>query len=346
MTDWSQYTRDAQAGSLGGGGGLSGGMQPGTIMPASLGGGGLSGLPMPPGTTFNNQGSPQFSQLPSGSPEQAALINQIQAPSPMDQILGIYGSYYGPQTQALQSQGNSLNERQQAQGQYYSQSSDAAQRDYQAKLGLLGIDQRGNAIDQASISKLLGLYGQQTGQYRSLYDAQNAQARAQGAQQTFDLNSKTTAQGGWGSEGQRTGLGTIDTLMNQAINANESQFSIAKNQNDISTERLQAQKASLANIAGSYGLKADQLKASLDGGLAKLGLDNIMNSGQLADMITSNDVQQATLARTIIDQALNTPQNVLDYLQQNPSVAQSLVYQQPFAAGPSTNDRLNIGGAR
>lgn len=344
MSDWSQYTRDAQVGQLGGGSG-GGGLSGGTLQPASLGGGALNGFPMPPGTTFGPSGSPQFSQLPNGSPEQSQLINAIQAPSSLDQVMGIYNSYYGPQQQALQSQNNSLQERQAAQGLYYGQSQDAANRQYQSQLGLLGVDQRGNAIDQASIGKLLGLYGQQTGMYRSLYDAQNAQATAQANQQRFDLNSRTTAQGGWGSEGQRQGLSTIDTLMNQAINANESQFGIAKNQNDISTERLASQKANLQNAASSYGLKADQLKASLDAGLAKLGLDNIMNSGQLADMIASNDVQQATLGRTIIDQALNTPQNVLDYLQQNPDILSQMTYQ-PYNAGASTNDRLTLGGAR
>lgn len=284
--------------------------------PVYGGSGGMQGLPMPPGTTFNANGSPVFTQQ---SPQDAAISQYyLSQSSPYDPAIAAYNAYYGPQTSALQTQGNSLQERLYAQGLYGQQSQDAAQRQYASQLGLLGVDQRGNAIDQQRIGNLLGLYGQQTGLYRNLYDAQNIQAQTQAGQQRFDLNSKTTAKGSWGSVGQLQGLSTIDQLMNQAINANEAQFGIAKNQNDISTERLNAQKANLENVAGTYGLKADALKASLDAGLAKLGLDNIMSSGQLADMITSNDVQQATLGRTIIDQALNTPQNVLDYLQAHP----------------------------
>lgn len=318
------------------------------LVPANLGGGSLNGLPLPSGTTFDPSGSPIFSQLPQGSPEQGSLLNAINAPDPLQQITDAYGQYYAPQQQALQSQGDSLNDRLAAQQLYNIQSTDAAQRQYQSQLGLLGVDQRGNAIDQQRIGNLLGLYGTQTGLYRNLYDAQNAQARAQAAQQTFGANSTATAKGAWGSVAQKQNLGTIQELMNQAINANEAQFGIAKNQNDISVERLNAQKANLANVAGSYGMKADSLKASLDAGLAKLGLDNIMSSGQLADMITSNDVQQATLARTIIDQALNTPQNVLDYLQQHPEYFNQFPTPgyTPYNAGASTPQQRQLGGAQ
>lgn len=308
----------------------------GAISPAAqLGGGPLNGGQYIPGTLPNGGG---FDLTPL-SPEYASQVQQAySAPSGLDQAIGVYQGYYGPQLSALQSERDNVTARQYAQGLYYGQSQDAAQRQYAASMGLLGVDRQGNAIQQQDIGNLLGLYNQQYGLQRSLYDSQNATARAQAERQKFDINSQATSRGAWGSEGQLSRLNTTDELMRQAIQGNEAQYGIQANQTDISKERLSSQQRELQNQASSYGLKADQLKANLDSGLAKMGLDNIMSSMNLMDMLSSNDIQQATLARTIIDSALNTPQNVLDYLQQNPDLLSSLL------GGNQSSTSLPING--
>lgn len=185
------------------------------------------------------------------------------------------------------------------------------------------LSRTGNNLDRYSI----GLQGQQLGIDRQGYESEANTAMRM-------LNSQHTARGSWGSKFQRLGLSDIKDAFGRQLDSSyldESELGLQGQRVDIADQRLglsdqsigldeqrstlnrdealavnRDNLATLDTQAAAYGINAQQLAANLNQGLANLNLSNTININDVLSAISSNDVQRATLARQIMEQALGT----------------------------------------
>lgn len=215
------------------------------------------------------------------------------------------------------------------------------QQDYYNNL--FGLDQKSTAQNIGYQNALKGFldqsFGVTTGQHQSvLAQLQNAasQNRFQAGVDTRQSNSQSTAAGAFTSQGHRQGLQDIQSQLAYALNNNAQQtkqenlgfdqagIDLAKNKagidntiSNLSTDlersglttqeqiaRLNDRRSQLEIQAQTYGVQSDQLAAQLTQGLAKLQLDQMMNTGQLMDALNSNNAQAAQVVNQIIQFAV------------------------------------------
>lgn len=198
----------------------------------------------------------------------------------------------GPQQTLLDSRGTLLRDRMNVQ---------QAQLPYEQ--GLLnqqyGLDTRSIGLEEGGLQAARNRLGATT-----TLDALKAQLARNSATResefaTWQTGSEATARDSYTSEGHRRRLANISGQLGETLAGIDIGVAEGK-------EMTAAQSKELDNQAAQFGIRREQLKMNLDKGLAALGLDSYLNASQIMDMINSNDVDKATLAESLVRQAIAT----------------------------------------
>lgn len=243
--------------------------------------------------------------------------------------LGALGAGYGNSIAGLQGQYNA----QQGQNQLAIQSIGVdqnaipRQKDYYDQL--FGVDREKYANNMGYQGQLKGF---STRDYTSVVDQLANQANQ--INYTADKNirqvgSEATSMGSFTSQGTKQGVADVNADRGFGLEGNKQQgiqaktgyerdqAGITNTMNNLTSDlkaaglthdeqiaRLSDRQQQLSIQAQQLGLKGDELAAGLQSGLAKLGIDQALNVGQLMDALYSNDAQKQQLANQIIMRAL------------------------------------------
>lgn len=208
----------------------------------------------------------------------------------------------------------------------------AAQSDAAAQLAKTNLGPEYDAVTRAAIQRQLAGLGvddnlafQMLGNQFKGLDLQRTQAWQGAGRAQTAAKTDATARGSIGSVGfNKKMTGIQQDLANQlsGIDINRTQDTLqaqqAQNDRREAAAKLKDQNAMLDIKAKEYGLDRNQIKANLQQGLAKLGIDNMATVNQILDMMSSNDVQQRAVAEQIFRQGMEysnffttLPQNTL-----------------------------------
>lgn len=252
-------------------------------------GGGIGGGDFVPGTT------------PGG-------INTANA---FGTYMNAYGQLYGPELAALQGQQSTALAGLLGLNAAYGMSASALGQGAAADRALLANQAQGTAIQRAAAARQLPYLGRLRG-----YDMRDINLGRDAANLTADRDrrktrSDATARGAMITPGFRDDLTDIDrALMNQMLGLNVREER-TNTQYDEQEAQARDRMRLLDNEAAAYGIRGQQLEASLNQGLANLNLQNVMSVNDVMDMLASNDVDQALVARNIIESSLGTLNNSL-----------------------------------
>lgn len=217
-----------------------------------------------------------------------------------------YGQMYGPELAALQGQADSALAGLLGVNAARGMSESALRAGTSADRRLLGNQAQNTAIQRAAAGRQIPYLGSMRG-----YDASDIKLGEYAAQLTAShdrrmANKDATARGAMITPGHRDDMSEIDSaLMNQLLG-----FNIDADRVNTSYDEQEAQARDrmkmLDNEAASYGIRGDQLQASLQQGLANLNLQGVVDVNQVMDMLASNNVDQALVGRHIIESSLGT----------------------------------------
>jgi len=234
--------------------------------------------------------------------------------SAMAGLQGQYNSQLGQNNLAIQSIGVDQNAipRQQ---QYYDQLFGVDREKYNNNLGyqnqLRGfstrdynstVDQLLNQANQINYTADKGI--RKVGSDATVAGSFTSQGTKQGV---ADVN----ADRGFGLENNnqqgiqaKTGYERDQAGITNTINNLTSDFKTSGLNHDEQIARLSDRQQQLGIQAQQLGLKSDELASGLQSGLAKLGIEQALNVGQLMDALYGNNAQQQQLAQKIIQAAL------------------------------------------
>lgn len=120
------------------------------------------------------------------------------------------------------------------------------------------------------------------------------------------VKSDATARGAWNAPGLGRNLQEInEALFNSAGQVNIQREGVNTRANEQVASAAD-QRAMLQREASSYGLRAEQLDAQLQAGLARLNLDQSISVLDVMQMVNSGNTDLANLGRSILDQSINT----------------------------------------
>jgi hypothetical protein len=177
----------------------------------------------------------------------------------------------------------------------------------------LGFDRERNELRRQGIGFDRGDIGAQRGFNQRNLDMSLMDALAQGVRRTRSNNSEATGRGAWFApmRGIRNDDIRFDTQMagdqarlgfdksNQALNLREQNLGLDEKSIDIANRELDAQ-------AQKIGLSRDQLRATLDQGIAQLGLQGQISTNQLMNGLASGDLQHAQLIQGILQDIIRS----------------------------------------
>lgn len=256
------------------------------------------------------------------------------------QIMDIYNMIGGNTlAQTYGAQNNALLAQQALTSQIYGIDANALQTNSDLALRGLGLDREGLAIDQGaavrdlgSIDKLLGInersYNRTVASVANLLglndkDLANQLAKI-GLQEDMsnrDWRDDAAARGAYGAPGTRRKFTDIERtaelgrIAAQIGHAGTSQSLRDRQGNaldayDTTKLSLQDRRAgvydtmSRIDLAGKrLDLSAEQINASLQQGLDRLGITHLTDINELMKMINSNNIEQQTMAATLLAQA-------------------------------------------
>lgn len=164
---------------------------------------------------------------------------------------------------------------------------------------LAGLDEQGRLA-------FLGLGNQFKG-----FDLQTLQAQQGADRNKIAVRSDATVRGAMSGRGINRTYGNIaQDLANQltGIGINKEGAIINAQEGDLSRKeqaaKLQDQNKMLDIKAKEYGVDRAKIQASLQQGIAKLGLDQFMDVSQLLDALNSNDMERQAIATQIFRDAM------------------------------------------
>lgn len=216
---------------------------------------------------------------------------------------------------------------------------DLSQRGLDLDKKAVGLDSKTLAIDKAltsgqlaNLDRLVGILGKQYGlegeSYATILNQlgiDEAKLKDMAKRQTFDLRSNLTARGAFNTEANKRGTGRINRDLIYGLGGINNQRRSADIQHrgnvlgldekgiGLDNQRL-GLNARLANIGVDseklglalerIGLSEEGLANQLQDGLHQIGLDAQISIDSLLDAIGGTNVQQAELARTILEQVI------------------------------------------
>lgn len=186
-------------------------------------------------------------------------------------------------------------------------------REIDLQLAGVGFDRERNELRRQGIGLDRADIGAQRGFNQRDLDMTLADALAGGVRKTRQNNSDATARGAWFApmRGIRNDDIRFDTQMagdrarlgydrdTQALNSREGQLGLDEKGLDIANRELDNQAAKL-------GLNRDQLRATLDQGIAQLGLQGQISTNQLMNQLASGDLQHAQLIQGILQDIMSS----------------------------------------
>lgn len=221
----------------------------------------------------------------------------------------------------------------------------------------LGIDAKLTSGQLANLDRLTAILGKQYGLQGEALKNQLAQLgideaklRDMAKRQTFDLRSNLTARGAFSTIANERGTGRINRDLMYGlggINNQRTAADIAHRGNVLGLDEkgigydnqrlgLNARLANIGVDTGRLGLALERIGLSEEGlansltdGLAAIGLDAQTSLGNLLDAIGGTNVQQAELARTILE-------SVIGYAGLPPDVLAALMEGLGIKSGGST----------
>lgn len=222
-----------------------------------------------------------------------------------------YGQLYGPELAALQGQADSALAGLLGMNAGRDMSEQALRAGYGADQRLLGNQRQNTDIQRAAALRQLPFLASMRGYDLTDIGLGRDAANLTAAHDRRQADSDATGRGAMVTPGHRRDMSEIDrALMNQMQG-----FDVDTSRTNTSYNEQEAQARDrsrmLDNEAASYGIKADQLRASLQQGLANLNLQGIMDVNGVMDMLASNNVDQALVGRHIIEASLGSLNNAL-----------------------------------
>lgn len=139
--------------------------------------------------------------------------------------------------------------------------------------------------------------GRQTPLLTTLHDLQNAGLNRNAAANLRDLNSSLTSRGAFTSINGNSMRSDIANTLADQLKESDTRFN-----EDIAS--VQDQNKFLDIQGQQLGLDRNQLKNSLEQGLARLGLQSMMDISQLQRLIDSNAIDQVMLGQQIFNSAI------------------------------------------
>lgn len=236
------------------------------------------------------------------------------------QSMDAYSGYYAPDMQAARNQADRARATLPFQSSYYDNQrgglygeNDIANRGIGLQEQGLGIDRNANNRDAAYYQNLLNILGQQRDIVGMEFTNTRQQLQDRAATDVRGTNQQATAGGSWLAPERMAQVSDIfknyDTSLQSAelsrrsgvLGYNEKEFGLEKSKAETGDKN---QKLDI--MAQQYGLDREKLKLNLDQGLANLGYQQYMNTGDLLDKIDSSNAQEAAVARQILESVLQS----------------------------------------
>lgn len=249
----------------------------------------------------------------------AAYTQPAPAPvttSPFQAATNAYLAAAQPDLAKLQLQNNGFNRNMgfayQGQGLQQQQ----LQNQYQSQLGDVNAQLGSNAISQAGADRLIPYYDQLSGladqtlasQMRD-FGVQEDQSRLVSRKDQAANISDATSRGAITAPGTGQQRGFIDESLTNSLRSimeGKNQATIGNTKEKLGYEENKAkardQKAQLVLEAQNLGTKPEQLRASLQNGLAQLGLQTMMTVDDLMDGLAQNNLQALSIYNSAIQQ--------------------------------------------
>jgi hypothetical protein len=257
-----------------------------------------------------------FANGPNPSTQPAAPTNPYT--QPYQQALGAYGAAYGADMTAAQNAAARAGATIPVTSAWYDTQRAGKQADFNlANQGIdlkydnLGIDRRAADRDAAYYQNLLNVLNQQRDIVGLNFNNTQQKLQDQAATDVRGANSQATAGGAWLSPGRMNNISDIFKNYNTGLTSaeldrrnailgyNEKEFGLKKSQEETGDT-----KDRLDITAKQYGLDRQQLKNTLDQGLAQLGYGQYMDTAQLLDKVDSSNAQEASVARQILQSVM------------------------------------------
>lgn len=180
--------------------------------------------------------------------------------------------------------------------------------------GDLDIGRRGANRDLGTVAELLGLN-------KETLANQLAGIALSERRQNQAWSDDATARGAFTAPGTRREFSAIEKEAQLARQASRIGFDEARANLQNRAGNARDALAKIDNDAKRIGLNAQQIDATLNQGLARLGLEEFTSTQDLYNRLTSTDIEQQTMALNLLNQAwqiasqesaANTPTSTLD----------------------------------
>lgn len=276
MSDWSQYTRDAQ--SMGAGSGAGAQQQPlYSVNPAFQG----------PG-----QDQTPFGYTPNYGVTDPNQSIEFQREYGLQQGINAGQVQAGPQLALNQNARELLTQQLALGGAQYGAETGFMQQDYANSLARLG-------LQGSQLGVQRGALGRQPAFLSTLHDLTN-----QSLQQSADVarrgvDSSATARGSFTAPGTNQHRDDISTQLANQLSRSDTQY-------NEQVASLADQNKMLDLQASNLGLDRQQLKTELERGLSRLGLQNQLSIADLTSKINSSNIEDQMIAQQIFNAAIQS----------------------------------------
>lgn len=210
-------------------------------------------------------------------------------PSPLQTAFGAYLGASQPDLLSLQLSNNAYNRG--IGYAYQGQGLDAGglNLNYQSQLGDVNTQIGQNRIDLAAAQRQIPYLNR-------MQELANQAMGMKAGTDTRNLNSTAAAQGAFVSQGANDQRRDIYGNLANSLATSNTQYDERRSAATDSASKLQME-------ADNLGLKPGQLKAQLDNGLAKLGLNTAMSVDDLMDGLAKNDLTALKIYYSILQSA-------------------------------------------
>lgn len=236
----------------------------------------------------------------------------------LNNALGFYSSYYGPQQMQLDMQQDSLQNQQNLVLSNQQFNTDWLNKMYGIDSRGIDLQRKGLDIDKGAAGRQLGNIGSLEELAAKMFGLQNQGFDLEGALTKRKANTdrrKTgydaTARGAYTSQGFRDDLSDILFGENNQLSQIENQRGRAgigyeREKLDLNEQRnrVKDRQAALDLQAQQLGLDSEKLRANLDQGLQRLNLDTMMDTNKLLDSLNSSRLEERMLGEQILREAI------------------------------------------
>lgn len=237
-----------------------------------------------------------------------SMASRFGGGSARNSIMNQIMSMFGPDQAGLRNQGQGIMDQIGLTQQRTGTNADFLRQNYGLDLRSLGLDQASLGIDRQGANRAYQSTFEQERIARALAANQAKALGQQYTEGTQSAQSEATAAGAFSAPGIRTGMKNL--FANLGIGVQKNDLGLQSDLLGIRNTRASAQdqQRQLDVQSQRLGLNRDQLSAQLQQGLTNNGLDGLMSVNDLMGALSSNNMQQAAIARQILDQLLGFSQ--------------------------------------